>query len=252
MKRRLVLESELVPYAPGFPPGNRWLFLFPHADDEVFGAGATLALAARRGIAVQLVVVTDGAAQGEAAQRRDEARAASAALGLSEPRFLAFADRSLAPGDRRLIGAITDLTAELEPEAVFVTSPVELHPDHRALALAAQRAMRRRTLGGLRRVAPRWLVAYEVATAMAPNILVDADPAWDVKQRAGACYASQNAYRPYGRTMDALATLRSLTLDGVERAEAFFSLPAANVARLSARRWASLCGSPLGVRTRRG
>ena len=70
-------ESELVPYHTGFPPGDRWLFLAPHPDDEVMGAGATIAEARSRGVDVRLVVVTDGAAQGDAVTREGEARMAA-------------------------------------------------------------------------------------------------------------------------------------------------------------------------------
>jgi hypothetical protein len=51
--------------------------------------------------------------------------------------------------------------------------------------------------------------------------------------------------------MEALGTLRCLTLTGVEHAEALHVLPARRVARLSARGWARLMGSTLGVTGRR-
>jgi hypothetical protein len=119
---------------------------------------------------------------------------------------------------------------------VFVTSPVELHPDHRALALALHSVLRASTFAGLRRRSPAWVVAYEVGTPLLPNLLVAADETWEVKQRAAACYASQLAFRPYDRVMEALGTLRRLTLTGVEHAEAMHVLPANRVGRLSARR----------------
>jgi LmbE family N-acetylglucosaminyl deacetylase len=250
MMRRLPLENELIPYSPGFPPGDRWLVLVPHPDDEVFGPGATLALAVQRGVAVKLAFVTAGGAQGDATQRAGEGRAAAGALGLEEPEFWQFADRSLAPDDRVLARALDTALEKWSPDTVFVTSPVDLHPDHRSLALALQRALRRRLAWGWRSRPPEWVAAYEVATPLQPNLLVAADPAWDVKLRAAACYASQLAFRPYDRVMDALGTLRSLTLAGVVHGEAFYLLPARHVAHLSAVGWARRMGSPCGIEVR--
>jgi N-acetylglucosamine malate deacetylase 1 len=243
----LPVESDLVPYAPGFPPGRRWLVLAPHPDDEVMGPGATLAQAVARGVEVTLIVVTDGGAQGDAAEREREARASAAALGVSEPEFWRLADRSLQPRTSELLRALRGALQHHRPDVVFVTSPVELHPDHRALALALQRVLRRSTLAGLRDRPPAWVAAYEVATPLHPNLLVRADEGWAAKRRAAACHASQLSVRPYDRIMEAIGTLRTLTLEGAERAEALHVLPARRVARLSARGWASAMGSPRGV-----
>jgi len=221
--------------------------LAPHPDDEVLGPGATVAQAVTRGLEVGLVVVTAGGDQGDTAEREREVRASAAALGLGEPELWHLPDRSLEPGDRRLRRALRDALERRAPDVVFVTSPVELHPDHRALALALQGVLRVSTLSGLRRRGPSWVVAYEVGTTLVPNLLVAADDAWEVKRRAAACHAGQLAFRPYGLVMEALGTLRRLTLTGVERAEAMHVLPARRVARLSARGWARLMGSPAGV-----
>jgi len=250
-RRRLPAESDLVPYTPGFPPGRRWLVLAPHPDDEVFGPGATLAQAVARGVEVSLVVVTDGGAQGETAGREREARAGAAALGLGKPELWRFPDRSLRPRDAGLRRALRGALERYVPDVIFVTSPVELHPDHRALALALQSVVRASTLGGLRRTPPDWVAAYEVGTALQPNLLVAADEGWEAKRRAAACHAGQLAFRAYDRVMEALGTLRSLTLTGVDHAEAMHVLPARLVARLSARAWARRMGSPAGVTAQR-
>ena len=245
-------EQGLAPFATGFPPGRRWLFLAPHPDDEVFGPGATLAQASRNGVEVALAVVTDGAAQGPAGVREGEARAAARELGLAEPRFWRFADRSLDAADRRLHARLAEALVEAAPEVVFVTSPVELHPDHRALALALQRVLRRWSLLGLRRRQPAWVAAYEVGTVLRPNLLVSGGGGWDAKRRAGSCYSSQLAFRPYDAAMEALGTWRCLTLTGCERAEALHVLPVRAVVRPSAAGWAARMGTPDGVRPVRG
>ena len=249
--RRLPVESELIPYAAGFPPGNRWLVLAPHPDDEVFGIGATLALGVRRGVEAHVVVVTDGGAQGTPAEREREARAAAAALGLAEPEFWRFPDRSLSPDDPVLRGRLLEAMKHRSPDVVFVTSPVELHPDHRALAMAVQRAVRALSFLGLRRGGLDSVAAYEVGTPLRPNLLVAADEGWESKRRAIACYAGQIAARPYDQVTEALGTFRTLTLEGVGKAEAFHLERARRIAHLSSRRWASLMGVPPAAAARR-
>lgn len=236
-----------MPYVAGFPPGQRWLVLAPHPDDEVFGPGATVAQARQHRVEVRIVVVTDGALQGSAEVREREALAAAAALGCEPPMFLRFADRSLDPADPALRRRLRQLLEESDADVVFVPSPVDLHPDHRALAVAVQRVLRRMNLAGLRRRGPRWLVTYEVGTPQQPNLLVDAEEGWEAKLRAAACYPSQLAAWPYERVAVSLASFRSLTLRGVTHAEALRVFETPWLARRSARRWAMRCGSPFAL-----
>ena len=75
---------------PRASTARRVLVLAPHPDDEVFGCGGALADLAARGAAVDVLVLTDGAAAGAAtsrgarriaARRAAESRAALALLG---------------------------------------------------------------------------------------------------------------------------------------------------------------------------
>lgn len=240
---KLPSEFDLIPYGTGTLPGRRWLVLAPHPDDETLGPGATLATAARCGVDVRVIVATDGSHQGEASVRRGETARAMVELGLGEPEFLSFEDRGLA-GDGGLLRAAVEAALErIQPDIVLVTSPVELHPDHRALARAVQSAVRRLTWGGLRHRGPAWIAAYEVTTPLRPNLLTNCDATWEAKRRAALCHGSQTAVRPYVEVMDAFGVVRSLTLDGVGRAEAFFLAPAVRVARWSIAKWACEMGS---------
>ena len=240
---KLPSEFDLIPYATGTLPGRRWLVLAPHPDDETLGPGATLAAAARCGVDVHVIVASDGGRQGEPTVRRAETARAMVELGLGEPEFFSFEDRGLAGAGVRVRAAVAAALARTSPDLVLVTSPVDLHPDHRVLARAVQSAVRRLTWGGLRYRGPAWIAAYEVTTPLRPNLLTDCDATWEAKRRAALCHGSQIAVRPYVEVMDALGLLRSMTLDGVGRAEAFFLAPAARVARWSIRQWAAEMGS---------
>lgn len=243
-RRGLPLEPELVPFQASVPPGRRWLCLAPHPDDETFGPGATLAQAADRGVQVVIAVVTDGRAQGDPVLRADEVRRAAAVLGVSALELWGFCDRTLEPGDRRLQRRLDEALTTHAPDLVLVPAPVDLNVDHRALALALQRVLRRRTLWGLRESTPSFVAAYEVASPLLPNLLVAADTGWARKVQAAAIYAGQSAFFPYHEVMEALGTLRRLTLAGCSRAEALHLLPTRRVARLTAGAWAAAMGTP--------
>ena len=248
---RLANEDEMVPYRSGFPPGRRWLVLAPHADDEALGLGATLAQAVDRGIEIRVVIVTDGERQGTTAVREAEAVAAGRQLGLGDLEFWRLPDRGLAALLPRLVAALGVTMEAFAPDTVFVPSPGELHPDHRATAIAAPRARRRRTLLGVADRVPRWVAAYEVSAPLQPNLLVAGDAVWERKRRAVACYGSQLAAGPYESVMEGFGAIRCLTLADCSRAEAFHLLPVRTVVRRSAPGWAALMGSPAGITPRR-
>lgn len=247
MPSRLPEEAELIPYTSGFLPGRRWLVLAPHPDDETLGLGGTLALATGRGVEVTMVCVTSGGAQGSSAEREAEACRAAAELGIAPPQFWRLPDRGVLSMQGELCARLGRQLDKSAAETIVTPSPVELHPDHRAVALAVHATLRRRLAWGARSRPPAWVVAYEVGAAMLPNLLVGVDSTWERKRRALACYSSQLAVRPYAAVMEAFGTLRSLTLLNTERAEGFFLLPARQVARIGRRRWAGLMGAARGL-----
>ncbi|MBW1671465.1 MAG: PIG-L family deacetylase, partial [Deltaproteobacteria bacterium] len=56
----MLQEKDIIPYTPSDIPPGPYLVFAPHPDDETFGMGGTIALAAHAGIAVHVVVLTDG------------------------------------------------------------------------------------------------------------------------------------------------------------------------------------------------
>ena len=88
-------EESLIPYQATELAGARVLVLGAHPDDEVFGPGGAVALAARHAEAVRVWIATDGGRQEgvtgpEAeyrARRREESRRAAEILGTSAPIF---------------------------------------------------------------------------------------------------------------------------------------------------------------------
>jgi LmbE family N-acetylglucosaminyl deacetylase len=172
-------------------------------------------------VTVQALVLTDGGLWGVpppglgiVQAREQESRRAAAVLGCAAPAFCGFADRSLRQATG-LAGVIAQHARALGADVVLAPSPWEVHPDHRAAAMAALQAVGLLGQGHV-------LVQYELGAALLPNVLVDVTPAWERKREAMACFASQHAMQRYDRHVEALNVFRTYTLAATVRwAEAF-------------------------------
>lgn len=213
-------EHELTPYVPLRALGIRSLLvLAPHPDDEVFGCGGLLALAVAQGVQARVVVVSDGAAGGDARQRECECEAAARTIGYfgdgDALQFWRLPDRGVSP-DAELQTRIRDLYREASPDWLLVPSPFEVHPDHRAVCQAAVEASSQGQ--------QTQLVFYEVGHPLTPNLLVDISAVTPVKRAAMQCFGSQLAAQDYGEHIMALNRYRSYTLGPrVTHAEAFWA-----------------------------
>ena len=133
------------------PPIERALVVVAHPDDAEFYCGGTLALLARRGSAIRIVVCTTGERGGLggealAGRRRAEQDAAAEALGKAEVALLGYADGELVDGEE-LRRDIAGEVRGFRPDAVFTFDPHHAyvqthsytyldHSDHRAAGLA--------------------------------------------------------------------------------------------------------------------
>jgi len=169
---------------------------------------------------VHVVIVTDGGWLAEAGadpetyirHRRSESLCAAKILGYGTPMFWGMADRSLRYSEalvQRIAAAIQELGAKM----IYAPSLYEMHPDHRALALAAVDAAR--SVG-----VP--LVMYEVGVPLPPNLLLDITDIQGRKKEAMDCFNSQLAQRDYAGLIEGLNRFRAYTLPReVTAAEAY-------------------------------
>ena len=216
-------EQELIPYAAHDLTGKRVLSLAPHPDDESIGCGGSLALHAQAGDPIKVVFLTNGA-KGDStgkvdkeeyvALRRSEAEEACKCLGITDVEFWGYEDRELA-GSKGKLTRLMALLNNFNPELVYVPSPLEFHPDHRAAAFLLQDA--------IRSYEPIFNVAcYEANQPLRVNVLVDITPVLDIKRKAINCYQSQLREMPYEEICLSLNRFRSLTLPKeVTHAEGF-------------------------------
>lgn len=199
------------PYLRRFEPllGGEWfaigplLVLAPHPDDEVLGCGGLVIAHRERGLPVHAVIMTDGGlgdsgrerSEAYRETRRAESRAAAEVLGGVDLTFLDVPDGKLA-AHPEAADAVREVIRRLRPATVVFPSPFEVHPDHRATALHAARALEGAP-------APRRLLACEIGAATASNVLLEITPYMAKKERAVECYRSQLVH------MDLIAKLRA-------------------------------------------
>jgi LmbE family N-acetylglucosaminyl deacetylase len=112
------------------------LVLAPHSDDETIGCGATIARKVSCGTAVRVVIATDSEDG-----RRGECAEACRRLGLpaDELHFLGLPDGGLGAHEQDLDVALRAAVGPFRPDEVIAPFATDAHPDHRALAAAAER-----------------------------------------------------------------------------------------------------------------
>lgn len=228
-------EAEAIPYEPALLRGERLLVLAPHPDDEVIGCGGLVAQHLREHRRVRVVVATDGAEGGDGSAREEESRRALATLGEAELHFLRFRDRHL--GDDAA-PAIREHLLSFRPDLIVAPSPVEIHPDHLALARVLCELLQRDELLFAELAVAR-VAFYEVGQPLRPNALVDISDVAEAKFAAIAEHASQLAVRDYVSYTRGLNAYRAMTLPRETRyAEGYFvvDLPSLRTTPLSALR----------------
>jgi LmbE family N-acetylglucosaminyl deacetylase len=131
-------------------PLSRLMLVGAHPDDEIIGAGGLIHRAAREGGQVSVVTLTCGetaaASEAEARpmgdRRREEMRAADAALGVAARHVLAIPSQQAyraAYGDNQLHHELIRLIREFRPQ-VLLAHRADSHRDHCAVAEAAPQA----------------------------------------------------------------------------------------------------------------
>ncbi|HPR65320.1 MAG TPA: PIG-L family deacetylase [Thermoanaerobaculia bacterium] len=207
-------ERNYVPYESSLLPGERFVVLAPHPDDEVLGAGGSMALLAAQGRKVHVHILTGGSEQGDPETRQSESRKAMETLGIDEPTFHDFPDRGLSSREGDLKELILSILHEENPDCLILPGPHEAHPDHRALAAVLLTLLHElrpgdRDFGLIRDLT---LAFMEISLPQQINHLVDISSVIETKSRALALFSSQQAFRDYAEKMAGLNAYRSTTL----------------------------------------
>jgi LmbE family N-acetylglucosaminyl deacetylase len=205
---------------------GRTLVIAPHPDDEVLGAGGTMARLAAAGNEVFVVVVTKGmppAFSAESTSRtRAEAAQAHAHLAVRETFWLDHPAAQLAETSHSALNAsIRTLVLNLAPTTLLVPFLGDIHMDHQLVFLSSLVAARPHQADY-----PRTILCYETLSEtnwnapyltppFVPNVFIGIEDHLARKLEAMAMFASQVRQAPHERSIEALralATLRGATV----------------------------------------
>jgi LmbE family N-acetylglucosaminyl deacetylase len=210
----------LEPLVSQGPEAERILVIAPHPDDEMLGAGGVLITAIERGACVRVLYLTGGKPEQQADLIR-ETRAVADAVGY-ETRFMDYFARHLPLNDESF-GRLRREILDYAPQILMLPFFCDDHDDHRRashlLWLAAQDAERLPAI-------EVW--AYQVYTALIPNVIVDITESAERKRRAISGWRSQAASRDWGHFALGLNAFNSRFLPQATSpryAEAFFVVP---------------------------
>lgn len=180
--------------AIGLAGGRRIVIVAPHPDDETLGCGLLIARAARMGVPVGVVALTDGEASHPNSQRwpatalarvrRAELRRAMARLGAGAARcvFIGWPDGGVARYGR--VEVLRRALRPLNPGLVLAASPADHHPDHKAGWTLTRAALRGTGIP---------LIAYAVWSRTGVKGPMARDPARSAKRWAIAAHRSQTS-----------------------------------------------------------
>ncbi|MHB8473257.1 MAG: PIG-L deacetylase family protein [Gammaproteobacteria bacterium] len=216
----------------------RVLVLAPHMDDETLGCGGSLVRHIEQGAQVTVVFMTDGrwgdarlfennlsAAEIDQRQqvlivtRQDEARQATAILGIHDPVFLNATDGALRP-DAAIVAGLADVILQYLPDIVYLPFVMDLHEDHWQTNRVFLECLSRLPPHLHKRLCLR---GYEVWTPLIANCLADISAQMPRKLQALAIYRSQLKDVNYLRAVESLNAYRSVNLGkGEGFAEAFY------------------------------
>ena len=207
-------------------PHGRVLVFAPHPDDEVAGPGGCLALHARAGDPVRVVVASTGGAgdpdghydkAGYTALRQAESRAGLRELGVADAVYWGLPDNCVLSESDLELG--TQLAAAairgFAPALIYLPWEQEGHPDHHALHVCVTAAMAREKYRGEAR-------GYEVWNAMVPDLVVDITAVAEKKRAAIRAHQSQVRYTDFEHSILGLNAYRSMVhAHGKGHCEAF-------------------------------
>jgi N-acetylglucosamine malate deacetylase 1 len=213
---------------------RRILALVAHPDDEVLGAGGTLARHGLQGDDVHIAFLTDGVGarnveHGAAERRALAAKQAAALLGAREPSFLGFPDNRLdSVALLDVVKAVETVVLDIRPHTVYTNHGGDLNFDHVLCHRAVMTACRPLPGSSVRRI-----FAMEVASstewttqhsdAFYPTRFVDVSTTRKTKQRALEVYADEMRVFPHARSLESIEALERWrgSSVGLSCAEAF-------------------------------
>ncbi len=211
------------------------LVVAAHPDDEVIGAGGTIAAHAARGDHVFIAILTEGASvqfpgeDDKIALKKRQARQAAEVLGARELFSGDFPDQRLDATPVLEVNRFVERVArEVEPHVIYTHHFADLNSDHRVAYEAAAVAARPFSLPSFER-----LLCYSVDTlthagrgAQQFNVYSDITETLELKLEAMQVYETEVRAYPHPRSVEAMRymALRNGAMVGLHAAEVFQSV----------------------------
>lgn len=170
-----------------------------HNDDQIIGAGGTLAKYTREGINVTVYVFSFGESSHPHLKRTEiaetrvtECKRSDKVLGITDTVFLGLKEGAFEEdfNRKKLSQRLHHVLLELQPEKIFLHSPDDPHPDHRAVYQIITSL-----LDELQLAIPVYV--YDVWNPLSlryrdvPKLVVDISQEFSRKLRAFQCHESQ-------------------------------------------------------------
>ena len=211
------------------------LVVAAHPDDEVIGAGGTIAAHAARGDQVFIAILTEGASvqfpgeDDKISLKKRQALDAARMLGAKKVFSGDFPDQRLDATPVLEVNRFVERVArEVEPHVIYTHHFADLNSDHRVAYEAAAVAARPFSLPTFER-----LLCYSVDTlthagqgAQQFNVYSDITETLEVKLKAMQIYETEVRAYPHPRSVEAMRymALRNGAMVGLRAAEVFQSV----------------------------
>jgi len=163
------------------PPGERFLVVAPHPDDEAIGPGGIILKLRQAGRSVRILFISvPGTATSGKEVRKQELLSSLKAMRVDDYKV----NEEEFPIKDEVTAIISREIAEFDPDVVLLPSYLENNSEHLQTFYGGLESIRRH---------PKELMAmlYEVWTPLLPNMVVDITPLIDQKAEAVGAYVSQ-------------------------------------------------------------
>ncbi len=211
------------------------LVVAAHPDDEVIGAGGTIAAHAARGDAVFIAILADGATvqfpdePDKISLKQDQTRRVAEVLGAKEVFCGVFPDQRLDMVPLLEINRfLEEIARKVQPQIIYTQHFADLNADHRIAYEAAAVATRPFTLPSFEQ-----LLCYSSDTLTHAgqgtprfNVYSDISDTLELKLKAMQVYETEMRPHPHPRSLEALrhAAQRNGAMVGLAAAEVFQSV----------------------------
>ena len=193
--------------------GRNILVIAAHPDDEVIGAGGTIAAHAAAGDSVIIAILTEGASvqfpgdEGKIALKKRQAMEAAALLGAREVFTGDFPDQRLDVTPQLEVNRFVEgIARRVRPSVIYTHHFAELNADHRVAYEAAAVAARPYSLPSFEKLLCYQVDALAHAGHGAPrfNYYSDIAETLELKLRAMQVYETELREYPHPRSLEAL------------------------------------------------